>query len=101
MRSEISGNRQSGDHDKCEDDGKTRTPKLIKDDLREQDRNEGEGGESDEVEGEIVILNRVAERDAVEPFPAESEEVDHDSEVEESVGSTIKGGCGHLVALLK
>ena len=101
MGSEISGNWQSGDHDKCEDDGKTRTPKLIKDDLREQDRDEGEGGESDEAEGEIVILNRVAERDAVEPFPAESEEVDHESEVEESVGSTIKKRCGHLLALLK
>lgn len=101
MRSKISGNRQSGDHDKCDDDGKTRTPKLIKNDLREQDRNKDEGGESDEVEGEIVILNRVAERNAVEPFPAESEEVDHESKVEESVGSTIKEGCGHLVALLK
>ncbi len=74
---------------------------MIKDDLREQDRDEGEGGESDEVEGEMVILDRVTERDAVEPFPAESEEVDHESKVEESVGSTIKGGCGHLVALLK
>ena len=101
MRSKISGNRQSGDHDKCDDDGKTRTPKLIKNDLREQDRNKDEGGESDEVEGEIVILNRVAERNAVEPFPTESEEVDHESKVEESVGSTIKEGCGHLVALLK
>lgn len=74
---------------------------MIKNDLREQDRNKDEGGESDEVEGEIVILNRVAERNAVEPFPAESEEVDHESKVEESVGSTIKEGCGHLVALLK
>ena len=74
---------------------------MIKDDLREQDRDEGEGGESDEVEGEIVILNRVADRNSVEPFPAESEEVDHESEIEESVGSTIKGRCGHLGASLK
>ncbi len=101
MGSQISGNREKWYHDKCEDDGKARTPKLIKDDLGKQDRDEGEGGNPNKVEGEVLVLKGISERLPGEVFPKVGGEVDQEPKVEESIGSTVERRGGHLVTLLK
>ena len=101
LRCEISCDRQSGYHDDRNDDGKSGTAKLIEDDLSEQDGDEGEGRDPDEIEGEVVVLNGIAERSSGDHFPAVGGEVDQQSKIEEAIGATIKRSSGHRVTLLK
>ena len=74
---------------------------MIEDDLGEENGDEGEGGKPDEIEGEVFVLQRIAERSLGEDFPAVGGKVNEEREIEKAIGATIKRSSSHRVTLLK
>ena len=74
---------------------------MVEDDLGEKNGDKGEGGNANKIEGEVFVLQGIAERSFREDFPAIGRKVNQQREIEKAIGATIKRSSGHRVALLK